>query len=84
MYIMNQINKFSKLKMEYDIDNDPLLGEDTISDHNNIEFKMKIRNLLKIFKLVLIMFNVSYFVGIIFMIFAEVTMAISTELGDID
>ena len=84
MYIMNQIKALIKFKIEYDIENNPLIGEDTISDHNNIEFMMKIGNVLRILKLVMIILNTSYFVGIFFMIFAEVTMAISKLLGDTD
>ena len=72
------------MKIEYNIETNPLIGEDTISDHNNIEFMMKISNVLRILKLVLIIVNTSYFVGILFMIFAEVTMAISKLLGDTD
>ena len=83
-YIMDQIKKFAKYKIEYDIDNNPLLGEDTISDNNNIEFLMRVSNVLKILKLVMIILNTSYFVGILFMIYAEVTMTIAKALGHTD
>ena len=59
--------------MESDINDDPMLGEDTLSDHNNIEYFMKVGNLLKILKLVLLILNTSYFVGITFLIFSDAT-----------
>ena len=52
------------------IKNDPLLAEDTISDHNNVGFLMKTGHGLKIFKLVIVIITTSYFVGILFMIVA--------------
>ena len=45
---------------------------------------MKVGNGLRILKLVMLILNTSYFVGILFMIFADVTMSISKSLGDTD
>ena len=40
--------------------------------------------MLRILKIVVIILNMSYFVGIIFMIIADVFKAIAYELGDTD
>ena len=63
-------------KIKYDI----MLGEDTVNDHNNIGFLMKLGYCFRTFKLIILILNISYFFGIIFMIIAEV----SREYGDIE
>ena len=60
------------------------MGEDTILDHNKIEALLKTCYMLRIFKLMVIIFNMSYFVGMIFMIIADSCMAIAHELGNTD
>ena len=77
-----KINSINKIKEE--IQNNPAIGEDTITDHNRIEQIMKVSYALKIFKLVLIILNTSYFVGIMFMIMADFSMSGAYEVGDLD
>jgi len=54
-------------KIKYDI----MLGEDTVNDHNNIGFLMKLGYCFRTFKLIILILNISYFFGIIFMIIAD-------------
>ena len=49
------------------------MAEDQISDHNNIDLIMKIRFGLKIIKLLIIIFNLSYFVGMGWLLFCEIS-----------
>ena len=61
-----------------------MLGEDTISDHNNIEFLLKTSYMLKILKLVIIILNTSYFVGILFIIISDMSRSIAFVVGNTD
>lgn len=58
-------------KVQYIIKNDPILAEDMIEDNNNISVLLSINNILKIFKLVLIIFSISYFLGFFVQIVSE-------------
>jgi len=53
-----------------------LMADDKISDHNNINFIMTIRFSLRIIKLIIIIFNLSYFVGMGWLLFCEVVSRI--------
>ena len=81
---MNGVKTYTRNRMEYNIAQNPLLGEDTISDHNNVEFLLKASHILKIFKLILIILNTSYFVGIVFMIISDACRSIAHDLGHTD
>ena len=63
--------------MKDKIKDDPLLAEDTLTDHNNVDFLINMGNGLKIFKLVVVILNITYFIGISFMIISEVNMTIA-------
>ena len=65
-------------KIKYDI----MLAEDTINDHNNIGFLMKLGHFFRVFKLVILILNISYFFGIIFMIVAELARDLAAEDTD--
>jgi len=60
-------------KIKYDL----ALAEDTDNDHNNIGFLMKLGHCFRTFKLVILILNISYFFGIIFMIIADTGRAIA-------
>jgi hypothetical protein len=55
------------------IEEDPIFGDDKIEDHNNIENLLLINYALKTFKLVIILTGCSYFTGIIWYIFCDLT-----------
>ena len=50
------------------------MAEDTISDHNGIGALLMMSYVLKTLKLVIIIFNVSYFLGMAWHIIAEYSM----------
>jgi len=83
-YLMAKIKKHTISQIEKEIERNPTIGEDTVTDHNNIEYLLKIGYALKIFKLVLVILNTSYFVGIIFLIIADVSITLAYHLGDTD
>ena len=78
------MKKINKAYIEAAIEKDPEIGEDTLSDHNNVVILMATGHVFRIIKLILVIFNISYFVGIIFLIFAEITMTVAKMEGDID
>lgn len=55
------------------IENDPELAENQRLDNNNIELLMKISYSLKTLKLAITIFNISYFVGIVWLIYCDFT-----------
>ena len=46
------------------IKKDPLMGEDTSQDHNKVETLLLIKYIIRTMKLVLIILNLSYFLGL--------------------
>lgn len=58
------------------IETDPILREDYIPDNNNITSMVMIHFMMKIFKLVIIILNISYFLGFLWFIFCETLMII--------
>lgn len=58
-------------KVQYIIKNDPILAEEKDEDNNNISILLSINNSLKIFKLVLIILSVSYFLGFLVQMVSE-------------
>jgi len=65
-------------KIKFDI----MLAEDTITDNNNIGFLMIIGHFFRTLKLVIMIFNISYFFGITFMIIAEISKDLSDKYSD--
>lgn len=53
------------------IEKDPLIDENSLVDNNSIDYLMNIKYFLETFKLVLVIFNVSYFIGIFWMIYCD-------------
>ena len=53
-----------KERTDKKIESDPLIGEDKINDHNNIEFIMITGYIFATLKLVIIILNCSYFLGL--------------------
>ena len=72
MALMGNIKDFYNAKIEYIIENDPELAEDTLNDNNNITWIIHINLCLKICKLGIIILVVSYFVGITFFIYSDI------------
>ena len=70
--------------MEDIIENDEELAEDTLHDNNNISLLIHINLYLKIFKLAIIILVVSYFIGLSFWIFSDISEEISRFIADVE
>ena len=62
--IMKIIKRKSIERTESKIKNDPTIGEDMLTDHNNIELLLAVSYVFKTLKLVLIIVNISFFMAI--------------------
>ena len=78
--MQKKIKDITKERMQKKIANDPNLAEDTLSDHNNVNFLMNMGHGLRIFKLFVVILNISYFVGIFVMIVAELNVTLLYRL----
>lgn len=70
---MTEVKKISYSRLERMIEHDPDLAENQDIDNNNIELLMKIGYGLKTLKLAIVIFNISYFMGIIWLIYCDFT-----------
>lgn len=52
---------------------DPLIGEDTITDHNDVEKLLAFKYFLKFVKLIILISNLSYFLGMGWLIICEIS-----------
>ena len=59
------------------IENHPELAEEIDEDNNNITFILKITYGLRIYKYLQILLFISYFVGLIFFIFSDLSLEIA-------
>ena len=76
---MSKIKACTKANIIRQIKKRPDIGEDILNDHNNIEFLMKTGHMFRIFKLITIIVNTSYFVGIIFYIISDINVKIASS-----
>jgi hypothetical protein len=77
--IMRMIKKFSVSRMAEAIKDDKELAEDITQDNNNIEGIMKFGFFLKTFKLVIVIINTSFFMGVFWLIYCQVSMYVYEE-----
>ena len=61
--ILGIISEYYQRKLDYIIENDHELANSNLADNNNINKLVLADNILKITKLVIIILNVSYFLG---------------------
>ena len=69
--VLYRIKHIVKVRIEKRIKNDILLAEDTLNDHNKIEGLMFLSFGLKTLKLVIMIANISYFLGMFWMVFCR-------------
>lgn len=77
--IMEIIKRQYQKKLDKIIKERPDLAENTLLDNNNISRLITINNVLRIFKLVLIILNISYFLGFAWYIICELTWRINQD-----
>lgn len=70
--IISKIQLKSMESMQERIKKNPNLGEDQTIDHNSIEEILLLGYFLKTMKLVIMIFNISFFVGIFFFVFCDI------------
>ena len=70
---MDYLKEKHGIKVLDRVEEDPTLEDNLHVDQNNIEYFFNVRYCLKIFKLFLMIMNVSYFTGILWIIFCEIT-----------
>ena len=71
--IYTDVRDYYKYRLLKRIKNHPEIESDMIHNHTDIDSQMIIGYLLKSFKLVIIIFNLSFFLGMFWLIFCEVT-----------
>ena len=71
-YIYDSVKQISKDKLDQRILEEPIIGEDKINDHNQIEFLLFFYNILKTAKLGFTILNLSYFLGMFWLIFSDI------------
>ena len=72
-HIMKGIKAWMKKRVLRKIQNDSSLANNTLINQNKIELITTIGYALKTFKLVLVIGNVSYFLGVFWMIFYQIS-----------
>lgn len=72
--MFGKIKELSQSRMERLIKNNQSLAEDMDEDHNQIENLMIINYMLKTFRLIIIIVNIAFFIGMFWLIYCEVTM----------
>jgi hypothetical protein len=70
---MRQVKMLFNRRLENIIKSDPELAENSDLDNNNIMLILMISYFFKTFKLVVIILTVSYFIGIFWYIFCDLT-----------
>ena len=73
---IQSIQRKNSIKM---IKKDPIFGEDTSQDHNNVEKLLKIKYCLRTLKLILIILNFSYFLGMFWLIISSQVHTLTDE-----
>jgi len=68
---MEKIKYLNKRKMDEIIQNDRIKAEDTLEDNNNITKMILINFVIQILKLVIIIINISYFLGFFWYILCD-------------
>ena len=71
--LMDNIKDSSIEQMEKRIVQDPELGKDKLNDHNKIVFNIYLGNALATIKLVIIIFNISFFMGVFWLVFCDLS-----------
>ena len=62
--------------MQEKVKKDPVLAEDIVTDHNGIELLLFIRYSFTTFRLILTIFNISFFVGMFWNILCELSQRV--------
>ena len=72
--IMSKFEYFNRRKIKEIINNDQILAENIVLDNNNITTMVMTNFIIKIIKLVIIILNISYFLGFFWFIYCNLVM----------
>ena len=75
--MLASIKKYSQDRMRELIKNKPELADDMDQDNNQIEFLMMVNYGLKTLKLIILIINISFFLGMFWLIYCDVTQKIT-------
>jgi len=78
--LLEQLKEHSKLQLQTYIDEHPEFREDSEQDHNKIDNLLFWGYTLKILKIIFLLFNISFYVGMFFLLFCEYQMKLE-DLG---
>ena len=83
--IMSKIKDKLQKDMKAEIEENPNFGEDIDVDHSKIKQTLYLSYILKIIRLMIIIFNISFFVGIFWLSFCKIKRDIEAyvETGEI-
>lgn len=79
---LDLFKRVQKARLEKLIKNDPVRAQDMINDNNNIEVLFFGRYILRTIKLIALMFNLSFFLGMIWMIYCYFIQSVVDHDGD--
>ena len=86
LFDVNRINTFVKgqfeRKMKWIIENDPVLAEDKDQDNNRIQDILTASYGIKIFKLVVVILNITYLTGVIWLILCEMLLDFKYDISN--
>jgi hypothetical protein len=70
------------IKIQRIIDNDPVLAEDKDLDNNRIEDILMVSYAVKIFKLVVVILNITYITGVIWLVLCELLLDFKYDIDE--
>lgn len=80
--IMQAIKKFLENRMDKKVQNNPDIDNDLMNDYNSFYILLIINYSLQTLKLLIMIFNTSYFTGIIWVMFCDFLEMINQKRGD--
>lgn len=80
--LMKTIHRFFSWNLDRKVRSNPILGFDIRENHNQIESRVNINFGLKTVRILLLIFNLSFFVGLYWYLFCEISMDIHKKWMD--
>ena len=78
--MMDKIKTYYQNSLQKLVDNDPRIANDIDADHNNIEKILNISYALRILKLVIIIGNISYLLGLMWLVMCDLVFDFSYDM----
>ena len=78
---MNRIQLNYKNRLQVLIEDDPILAENMDIDNNKITEQIMIHFVLNVIKIIIIIINLSYFIGFLWYIYCDITIDMHAFIG---